>query len=393
MQDSVILDLKKSRYFKNISDDSLQKFLDLTKVRQFKKGETALSQNQENKNIFILMKGIFSVKVDGEFIYNLSRNGDLFGEISVISGQPSTATIEAVEDSEVVVISAKRLKTITDDYSHELHHIFYKWISQILSEKLNLTTQKAKRFEKINEQLNIDLEAARRVQQEILSSNLVLIPNFPLTVKCQFADLLGGDFYGVMEVDEGVYGILIGDVSGHGTQASLLAVSMVSYFANFSRGNFSSKTTISQINDLCQALMLGKSFSTVFYGIYDARTSELTYSYGGHHPSFILRENKVIQLPPTRGLPLGMFSSSRAKFEESTFSLKKSDRLILFTDALFECFSPKKEMLGMEGLVDLFENNSAQSSENLVNAIYDYENDFCEGNFQDDFTLMIFDQN
>ncbi len=45
------------------------------------------------------------------------------------------------------MISSELLHGIQDDASHELHHIFYRWFSRILVDKLKLTSQKAKNYE------------------------------------------------------------------------------------------------------------------------------------------------------------------------------------------------------------------------------------------------------
>jgi len=154
MEQPIYPHLRQSRYFEHVSDEALHKFLALAGFAKFKAGETILPQGESNHIVYIIVSGVASVKVDGKFIYNLRRKGDVFGEMGVITGKVSSASIEAEEDMEVVTISAKLLETIQDDFSHELHHIFYKWFSAVLSEKVTRTSQKAKLYEDLSVELH-----------------------------------------------------------------------------------------------------------------------------------------------------------------------------------------------------------------------------------------------
>lgn len=391
-KDELYLLFRNSRYFRHVSDEALAKFLALMTYQHFKKGTTIIAQKQENDAIYILLKGTVSVEVNGKLIHNLARKGDIFGEMSVISGKLSVATNKAIEEVKVAVISSKTLAELTDNIDHELNSIFYKWFSQIFASKLDFTTQKASLYEAEVRQFREDLESARTVQQEILATYLTPIPNLSLSIKCEFADLLGGDFYGTFSISNDLYGILIGDVAEHGAKPSLLAVAILSYFAHFSKACISPQQVLSQVNELCQALIPQNSFATVFYAVYHTTTNQLIYAYGGNPPAVILRENKVLTLPRGKGFPLGMFDKQHSMYEEKFFQMESGDRLVIFTDALYECFSKDKKMLGMEKLFELFEQNASLPPKAFADEIYNYGYQFTGGNLHDDFTLMVFDQ-
>ncbi len=392
LQEYIYSYLRHSRYFEHISDEMLNKVLVLAKFRKYVDGEVVMQQGEENHEVFFIMKGAVSVKVDGRFIYNLSRKGDIFGEMSVITGQASSATIESHRSLEVITISASLLRDIHHDASHELHHIFYRWFSRILADKLQRTSQKAKLYEDINKQLQEDLEAARLVQQEVFVSSLETIQTFPLLLKCEYADTLGGDLYGVFDLGKNRYGVLLGDVSGHGTAASLLAVTSFNFFQHFSRGLTSSEQVMTTINRLMLDSMPEGRFVTVFYAIYDAATQELTYSNGGHHPAILIRENRVSQLPPSYGMPLGAFENHIAQFTEKQFQFQAGDRMLLFTDCAFESIPKGTSGTGFEQLLQFIEAHTDLEASALLEEIYEYGKSFTEGKYEDDFTLMIFEQ-
>lgn len=126
-----------------------------------------LRQDEPNQNVYIIISGSVSVFVDQEFVYTLCRSGDILGEMSVITGGPSNATIAADRPVDLIEIPSQPLKQIHGDTAHELHTALYQWFSSILTDKLYKISQKAKRFEQLNRRLHIDLEDAKTTQDKI----------------------------------------------------------------------------------------------------------------------------------------------------------------------------------------------------------------------------------
>jgi len=163
----ILASLKKSRYLATVPEKSLKNFLPLIRQAHFIPGQRVISQGETNQEVFIILKGRVIVKTDQRLLYTLGRTGDIFGEISVVNGQPSTASIEVDEKLEALVVSAALLKEVKNNSSHELSFLFYDWVSRILADKLYLTSEKAKKFE----DASADLRESLRVQQQI-SENL-----------------------------------------------------------------------------------------------------------------------------------------------------------------------------------------------------------------------------
>lgn len=147
IKDLIFNNLKASRYFSSIDDEVLRKFLTLTEYLKPDDGEVVVKQGELNDHIYVLINGAASIKIDGNHIHDLKRKGDIFGEMSATTGQTSHLTVEAKESLELIMISSDLLKSIQDDPTHNLHHLFYKWTSSILYEKFFLTSQKAKLHE------------------------------------------------------------------------------------------------------------------------------------------------------------------------------------------------------------------------------------------------------
>lgn len=384
--------LKQSRYLKDISGEKIAKLASISHIHKVQKGEVLLHQGEHNQAVYLIVKGTVSVYLDGEFIYNLCRIGDIFGEMSVITKAPSSATITAEQDLDLVIVSSVILKDIQSSNDHELHSIMHQWFSNILSDKLNQTSQKAKLFETINRKLEADLEDAKSTQELIFSSCIQEIENLPLTTKYEFTDTLGGDLYAVFPVDETHYGILIGDVSGHGTSACLISMMMLNLFQSFSSGIRSPKALVNDINQMSLKFMDSSKFVTIFYCVYETTSGKITYTNAGHHSALVLRDNEVITLPASEGIVLGILDSSIVKFTEETFALQSGDRLILFTDAVFESLPLEGNITRFERIIDYIRTNYHLSSKDLIDHIYDYSVASISPTERDDFTLLIFEK-
>jgi sigma-B regulation protein RsbU (phosphoserine phosphatase) len=87
------------------------------------------------------------------------------------------------------------------------------------------------------------------------------------------------------------------------------------------------------------------------------------------------------------GTPLGILPDWN--YEEEAFPLSSGDRLVLYTDGLTEAMNSDQEEFGERRLLELCSNNIAFSAAELLTAIRKEAVSFCNGNFQDDFTLVV----
>lgn len=173
-KEKIYISLKESRYFKDISDEAFQKLTSIVKLKHYEKNDVILNQGQKNHQVYCIVQGKVSVSVDNNYIYSLKRVGDIFGEMSVITGLPSNATIQAESPIEVVVFSANHLHDIQEDTTHTLHILFFKWFIKILTNKLHMTSQKAKLYETRSyelEQEHLSLVMSHRKLEEMHDIN------------------------------------------------------------------------------------------------------------------------------------------------------------------------------------------------------------------------------
>ncbi len=163
----ILAALKQSRYLASVSDDTLKKFLPLIRHEYFPPGKMVIKQGVKNREVFIVLKGSVAVKTDQRQLYTLGRIGDIFGEMTVVTGQPSPSSVEVLEELEALIISSALLLEVKEDNSHELSFLFYDWVSRILADKLHLTSEKAKQFEDASAELRESLAIQQRISENL----------------------------------------------------------------------------------------------------------------------------------------------------------------------------------------------------------------------------------
>ena len=206
-------------------------------------------------------------------------------------------------------------------------------------------------------------------------------------------DQIGGDFYDVIEISEGVYGILIADVTGHGIQAALLTFMTSFAFKNLALQTSSSAKVVAGTNEKLYNKMPRGSFITMFYAVYDSHQRTLTYTQAGHPEGFVIRQNssEIISLK-TDGQLVGAFSIDMVSYTEANIQLEIGDKFLLYTDAILEVRDIRGEMINRDTFISFLLFNSHLSIEDLLEKIKLFGLNYGGKNvFKDDFTMVGFE--
>jgi sigma-B regulation protein RsbU (phosphoserine phosphatase) len=207
-----------------------------------------------------------------------------------------------------------------------------------------------------NDEIQRDLDAARRVQLQLLPSQLE-------TSRCEeidFAghfeskDKVGGDIYDFFRVGLHAWAIVIADVSGHGIPPALITMFLKAAFRTHARWGLDADAICRDVNsDLCAVTGDSGLYATAFFGIVDLENGMLRYVNCGHPPVFVYRQNedRVFRLEE-RGMILGALEE--VSLTQSFISLERKDVLLATTDGLIEARNFQGEMYGQDRLLQSF---------------------------------------
>lgn len=410
--------LRDSRYFENIPEDTFQYIFSLARLEFYPPEETILAQGQINTKIYFIINGAVSVWVDNKFIYTLSRKGDIFGEMSVLTGKPVSAKIKVNQTLEAITISAEQIKKIEKSSSQIVSYHFHKWVSQILSDKLHLTSEKAKRYEDLSKELQKEVEArilieeamhesfetikeqrdqmaeeleqARDTQKVLLPLKLPEIAGAQMACKYIPMIQIGGDLYDVVKLTETKYGLLVVDVTGHGIPAALVTFMISSVFKSHAMHTTSPAQALKTINTVLHGILPEDKFATMFYVVYDTADQTLTYAIAGHPPAMVIRPNtKEIFRLDGPGVVVGPFPDELIKYKDRVFQCLPQDKLLIYTDGIVEIFDQNQDMLGIAGIENHLKECQDLPIADLLEQLYDRLASFSnQQNFEDDITMV-----
>ena len=256
--------------------------------------------------------------------------------------------------------------------------------------RLKITQLEAAQVELVKkERLERELELARQVQQSMLPCVFPDIPGYAFAACNESARQVGGDFYDLIALDEDHFGVVIGDVSDKGMPAALKSVLTRSLILAESHRVLSPRAVLFNVNRLLLELGEPSGFVSVFYGVVESATRQLTYTRAGHDYPLLFHQN-MIQSLGGHGMVLGALDNDELELNEELITLAPGDRLVLYTDGLTDATNPEGQLYGLERLQALLQSYASLPLQEMRLATFSSLVAYQVGEDQfDDMTMLI----
>ncbi len=122
-------------FFSTLSDDELRELESHIKRRQISRNEVVLFEEDTANYMYIVYSGkvrVVKINVDGrEQILAIHRRRDFFGEMSLLDGKTSPATVIAMEDSEIGLLEKEDFDRFIQKNDNMRRHIIEMLCSQL----------------------------------------------------------------------------------------------------------------------------------------------------------------------------------------------------------------------------------------------------------------------
>ncbi len=226
------------------------------------------------------------------------------------------------------------------------------WMSSLFgraTHSLVLNEELKRAYQIVERELNVVAE----IQRSLLPKTLPSIPGLELAAHYQTSQWAGGDYYDFFELPDGRWGLLIADVSGHGTPAAVMMAILHSLAHGHPGHPEPPSALLEHVNKQLSARYTAENevFVTAFYGIYDPARREFSYSCAGHNPPQLKRCSLgclVDSLEDVGGPPLGLFEE--VEYPQAQVTLRPGDVLVLYTDGVTEAMNSENKQFGLEML-------------------------------------------
>ena len=236
--------------------------------------------------------------------------------------------------------------------------------------------------------LKNDLEIARNIQQAMLPSGVYSAPGVETVGMSRPANTVGGDFYDILPLDDGRLVITLGDVAGKGSPAALLMALLLAMLRTLVDEKLEAADLVTRLNVQVCRHAPGTRFITLFYGVYQPLTGELTYVSAGHTPPLVLRGDGRCERLTDGGIALGMFDHST--YSTGRVAIQPDELIAVYSDGITEAENPKGIPFDEAGLEAALKNNHRQTlsavGAAVVRAVEQYTVDT---RLQDDLTILL----
>jgi serine phosphatase RsbU (regulator of sigma subunit) len=200
---------------------------------------------------------------------------------------------------------------------------------EAMRENLAVTMERLKQREWAEK----ELELARLIQTRLLPPPRVEGKGFSIASRNFPAHLVAGDFYDIVQHEDGSVAIIVADVAGKGMGASLIMASVKAVLPFVGRGTVEEAMTA--LNDKLVLELDRREFVALAYARFFPADGTLQLANAGFPDPYLIRGNSVE--PLTVGgirLPLGIRGDIR--YQTLVTKLEPRDRLVFVSDGIPE---------------------------------------------------------
>ena len=257
----------------------------------------------------------------------------------------------------------------------------------IISREVDAQRRRLAERAEADRRLAHELDIARQVQARLLPQTVPSIRTLDYAGTCIPARQVGGDYYDFLNMADGRFGLVIGDVSGKGIAAALLMANLQANLRGQCAVSSEPQALLGSVNQLFCKSTASSAYATLFFAEYDDRTRRLRYANCGHLPALVLRRDNTVEKLGSTCTVIGLFEEWTCSIDEC--ELLPGDTLAIYTDGITESFSEAGEEFGEERLTEALQRHRQLPSQSLLASVVDDVRRFSAPEQFDDITLTV----
>jgi phosphoserine phosphatase RsbU/P len=244
-----------------------------------------------------------------------------------------------------------------------------------------------------------DLQAAAAMQLRLLPKKIELFKGVTLDWLMIPSSFLAGDMLNYFMVDDRHLVFYLLDVSGHGVPAALLSVTLNRVLLPELGSPIlpavgpgtpvkiaSPAEVVTELNRRFQAD--DDQYFTIVFGIFDTETRQVKFCTAGHPTPLHMDAQGKISAAGEPGFPVGLWPGM--DYEETSVSLSKGDRLVIYSDGITECRNPDGVSYSEANLEKILRKKSSDATSGLVAGVQEDVREWRGASeFTDDVSLLV----
>lgn len=372
--------------FATMGPDQLKNIAERTETLEYPPDTYICREGEWGDSLYVIMSGAVSLVKDGIELGTFRRQGDCVGEMTLIDGQPRSASLRTTTDVRLLQLKSASFESLLAAYPESCREIM-KVLSERLREGLNVQIE-AIRNEAAREQ---ELILAEEIQHGLLPDEEICLGSIRTVGYCKSANTVGGDYYDYLRVSPDQLGIVIVDVMGHGFHSALFAAMIKSCLQNQVRHAGSVPSVIRATEQTVEQAK-SRIYLSMCYVLINTASHTMTFTNAGHPHPFHYRHNTgYLETLPATCIPLGLMPGMPLPGRYfRRLSWDPGDILLLYSDGITETRNQQKELFSEDRLRHLFLKHVDRPIEEIRTIILDAVEEFADGKPpQDDITLVV----
>jgi sigma-B regulation protein RsbU (phosphoserine phosphatase) len=241
--------------------------------------------------------------------------------------------------------------------------------------------------ERVKQKIEEELKVARQIQQSLYPLSFPSEGWFQACGSSAPSLQVGGDYFDVLNVNEGCWAVAVADVSGKGVSSALMACYLQGALSAASHSAHTIEQTMEVINRFMVERAEAEKYATVFHCTLQL-DGRLRYVNAGHCAPLVISPDGSVRSLETTGTPLGLIPG--ASFPCAEAVLLPGEKVIIYSDGVSEARAPDGAFFGVERLLRIIGMLASASCEHTHNAILDDVRAFTQDAPQaDDVTLVV----
>jgi serine phosphatase RsbU (regulator of sigma subunit) len=238
--------------------------------------------------------------------------------------------------------------------------------------------------------LDSDIEKANRYVRSLLPPPMAEGPVRTDWVLLPSARL-GGDAFGYHFIDERTFAVYLLDVTGHGTDAAMHAVSVMNVLRQRAIPGVDVRDPgqmAAHVNEMFQMDRHGDMLLSLWYGVCDLGTRSLAFTSAGHHAAYLVGPEREGAVPlDVSNVLIGMVPGF--EYRSARIGIPPGGSLFVFSDGAFEIETVDGRQWDIDDLVPLFVQPPHPGKTESQRILETVASRTGRQSFEDDFTLVV----
>ena len=230
------------------------------------------------------------------------------------------------------------------------------------------------------------MQEAYEIQKSLLPRIEPEFEGYEIAGRMEAAERVGGDLYDFSVLEEGVLSFAVGDASGHGLPAALLARDVVTGLRMGMEKEMKISSVLRKLNNVIYRSRLSTRFISLFYGELEPEGT-LVYVNAGHPAPILFKSDSIVKLD-VGGTILGPIENTG--FNRGFAFMEPGDLLVLYTDGILEATNADGDIYDEKRLIEFVNANISSPAFEIIRDLFREIRDFAGSvRLQDDTTAVV----